>query len=162
MVGYFGMGEETAKTLTPDGWLRSGDLATMDARGFVRLSGRIKEMIIRGGQNIYPREVENLLLEHPQIGNVAVVGVPDPYWGEQVGAVIVAKVPGALPDIGELHAFARENLAAFKTPSLWYFVDDFPFTETGKLQKFKLIEAIQAGALIPVMRAPADEERRRA
>lgn len=161
MLGYFGMGDETARAITPDGWLRSGDLATMDERGFVRICGRIKELIIRGGQNIYPREVENLLLEHPDVENVAVVGVPDPYWGEQVGAVILPKSADRPPDVEALHAFARDALAAFKTPSLWYVASEFPFTETGKLQKFKLVEAITAGTLMPEVRA-ADRERRRA
>lgn len=162
MLGYFGMSDETARAITPDGWLRSGDLVTMDDRGFVRISGRIKEMIIRGGQNVYPREVENLLLEHPDVENVAIVGVPDTYWGEQVGAVIIARNPDALPDVNALHAFARANLAAFKTPSLWYFTDIFPFTETGKLQKFRLIEAIKDGRLKPVSRAVETVELRRA
>ena len=160
MLGYFGMSEETEKTITPDGWLRSGDIVTMDSRGFVRIAGRLKEMIIRGGQNIYPREVENLLLEHPKIQNVAIVGVPDAYWGEQVGAVIIPQSPDDLPDVNELHAFARENLAAFKTPSLWYFTDVFPFTETGKLQKFKLVDAIKHARLEPVSRAVETKQRR--
>lgn len=162
MLGYFGMDEETGKTITPDGWLRSGDIVTMDDRGFVRISGRIKEMIIRGGQNIYPREVENVLLEHPQIENVAIVGVPDGYWGEQVGAVVIAKSADDLPDVNDLHAFARDNLAAFKTPTLWYYADAFPFTETGKLQKFKLVDAIREGCLQPVPRAVDTLQRRTA
>lgn len=160
MLGYFGMSEETEKTITPDGWLRSGDIVTMDSRGFVRIAGRIKEMIIRGGQNIYPREVENLLLEHPKIENVAIVGVPDAYWGERVGAVIIPKSPADVPDVDKLNAFARENMAGFKTPSLWYFTDVFPFTATGKLQKFKLVDAIKDGRLEPVPRALESRQRR--
>jgi fatty-acyl-CoA synthase len=149
MLGYFGMAEETARTLQPDGWLRSGDLATMDARGFVTITGRMKEMIIRGGENVYPREVENVLLEHDAIDAVAVVGVPHPYWGEQVAAVIVPKDPQSPPEAEALQAFARGNLAAFKTPTQWYFVDAFSFTDTGKIQKYKLLEAIAAGTLVP-------------
>lgn len=160
MLGYFGMGDETQRTITADGWLRSGDMVTMDERGFVRISGRIKELIIRGGQNIYPREVENLLIEHSGIADAAIVGIPDPYWGEQVCAVMIPASPGDPPDVDHLHAFARENLAAFKTPSLWYFTDAFPFTETGKLQKFKLIEAINDGRLQPVCRDVATATRR--
>jgi len=149
MVGYIGMPEETAKALTADGWLRSGDLGTMDERGFLRITGRIKDMIIRGGENVYPREIENLLREHPQVGDVAVVGVPDPYWGEQVGAVIVPRSAANPPDPAQLHAYCREQLAGYKTPRLWYFTDAFPVTETGKLQKFVLVNAIRTKAMLP-------------
>ena len=152
MVGYFSMPEETAKTLKPDGWLHSGDLGTMDARGFLRITGRIKDLIIRGGENIYPREIENLLREHPGVSDVAVVGVPDPYWGEQVAAVILPTSAANPPDPAQLHAFCREQLAGYKTPRLWYFVDAFPWTETGKLQKFKLVDSIRTGAHQPVAR----------
>ena len=147
MIGYFNLPEETARTLSPDGWLRSGDLGSMDARGFLRITGRIKDMIIRGGENIYPREIENLLLEHPGVAMVGIVGVPDPYWGEQVGAVIQPKSKDNPPAAAELHEYCRTRLAAYKTPRLWYFADAFPFTETGKLQKFKLVEAIKAGRM---------------
>lgn len=148
MIGYFDMPEETARTLRPDGWLLSGDIGSMDARGFIKITGRIKDLIIRGGQNIYPREIETLLLEHPQVAAVAVVGIPDPFWGEQVGAVVIpASADGRLSP-ADLHAFCRENLSAFKVPSLWYSTTRFPFTETGKLQKFKLIDAIGSGALV--------------
>jgi len=147
MIGYFNLPEETARTLSPDGWLRSGDLGSMDARGFLRITGRIKDMIIRGGENIYPREIENLLLEHPGVAMVGIVGVPDPYWGEQVGAVIQPKSKDNPPAAAELHEYCRTRLAAYKTPRLWYFPDAFPFTETGKLQKFKLVEAIKAGRM---------------
>ncbi|MCB1475764.1 MAG: AMP-binding protein [Rhodobiaceae bacterium] len=149
MIGYFDMPEETAKALSPDGWLRSGDLGSMDSRGFVKITGRIKDMIIRGGENVYPREIENLLLENPKIANVAVVGVPDQRWGEQVGAVIMPKSMDDCPDALELHNFCRESLAHYKTPRLWYFVDDMPWTETGKLQKFKLVNAIKSGEMKP-------------
>jgi fatty-acyl-CoA synthase len=150
MVGYFSMPEETAKTLKPDGWLHSGDLGSMDERGFLRITGRIKDLIIRGGENIYPREIENLLREHPGVAGVAVVGVPDPFWGEQVGAVIQPTSTAAPPDAAALHAFCREQLAGYKTPRIWYIVDAFPWTETGKLQKFKLVESIRSGALTPI------------
>ena len=149
MVGYFSMPEETAKTLREDGWLHSGDLGSMDERGFLRITGRIKDLIIRGGENVYPREVENLLRERPGVAQVAVVGVPDAYWGEQVGAVIQAADPLHPPDPATLLAHCREQLAGYKTPRLWYFVETLPWTETGKLQKFKLIESIRSGALVP-------------
>lgn len=149
MVGYFSMPEETARTLRSDGWLHSGDLGSMDARGFLRITGRIKDLIIRGGENIYPREVENLLREQPGVAEVAVVGVPDPYWGEQVAAVILPTSPGNPPDPAALHGYCRSQLAGYKTPRLWYFVDAFPWTETGKLQKFRLVELIRTGAIPP-------------
>ena len=148
MIGYYAMPEETAKAITPDGWLRSGDLGSMDARGYLKITGRIKDMIIRGGENVYPREIENLLLEHPQVAAVAVIGIPDAHWGEQIGAVVVAKDPEVPPTADALHAFCRTHLSGFKTPRLWYFTRDFPFTETGKLQKFRLIERVRAGELV--------------
>ncbi len=152
MLGYFNMPEETARTLQADGWLRSGDLGTMDARGFLRITGRIKDMIIRGGENIYPREIEALIVQHPTVGFAAVIGVPDSTWGEQVGAVVMAKDAGAVPDPAELFALCRAELAAYKAPRLWYVVDQLPFTETGKLQKFKLVDAIKNGVLVPSAR----------
>lgn len=149
MLGYFGQPEETAKTLLPDGWLRSGDLARMDADGYVSITGRIKEMIIRGGENVYPREVEAVLQDHPEIAGVAVIGIPDDYWGEQVAAVLVAE-EGANPDPFQLREFVRANLASYKAPALWGFVSEFPFTDTGKLQKFKLRDDVVSGA-IPIV-----------
>ncbi|WP_417725647.1 class I adenylate-forming enzyme family protein [Salipiger sp.] len=147
MIGYFDMPEETAKTLLPDGWLRSGDLGAMDARGFVRITGRIKDMIIRGGENIYPREIELLLAEVPGLASVAVLGVPDPKWGEQVGAVLVMRDPDAVPDVAALFALCRAELAHYKAPRLWYVARALPVTETGKVQKFRLVETIRDGTL---------------
>lgn len=147
MIGYFDMPEETEKTLTPEGWLRSGDLGRMDDRGFLRITGRIKDMIIRGGENIYPREIELLLSEAPGLAAAAVIGVPDPKWGEQVGAVIVPSEKGAAPDFEALFALCRRELAHFKAPRLWYLAGDLPHTETGKLQKFRLVEMIRDGDL---------------
>ncbi len=152
MIGYFDMPEETGRTILPDGWLRSGDLGTMDARGFLRITGRIKDMIIRGGENIYPREIELLLMEDPGIAAVAVVGVPDRQWGEQVGAVLVPKEAGMTPDAGALFARCRAELAHYKAPRLWFLAEAFPVTETGKLQKFRLVEAIREGRLEPFAR----------
>jgi fatty-acyl-CoA synthase len=119
----------------------------MDERGFLKITGRIRDMITRGGENIYPREIENLLLEHPKVAAVAVVGVPDVRWGEQVAAVIIPAVGEDRPHPAELHEFCRANLAAFKTPKYWCFVTAFESTETGKRQKFKLVEAIATGVL---------------
>ncbi|WP_324739991.1 AMP-binding protein [Tsuneonella sp. CC-YZS046] len=146
MLGYFGQPEETARTLRPDGWLRSGDLARMDGEGYVTITGRIKEMIIRGGENVYPREVEAVLSEHPAVSAVAVIGIPDPYWGEQVAAIVIP-ADGASPDPAELREFARQNLMSYKAPSLWGFVSEFPVTDTGKLRKFKLCEDAVSGRI---------------
>lgn len=146
MLGYFGQPEETARTITPEGWLRSGDLARMDAQGYVTITGRIKEMIIRGGENVYPREIEAVLLDHPAVEAVAVIGIPDAYYGEQVVAAVIP-VDGASVSVEDLHSYARENLMHFKVPSRWAFVEAFAFTDTGKLQKFKLRDAIIAGEI---------------
>lgn len=147
MIGYFDMPEETAKTLEADGWLHSGDLGAMDERGYLKITGRIRELIKRGGESIYPREIENLLLEHAKVANVAVVGIPDAHWGEQIAAVIIPKSWDEKPLPTELHEYCRFNLAAYKTPKFWCFVDALPATETGKLQKFRILEAIKSGEI---------------
>ena len=113
---------QTALTLSSDGWLRTGDLASMDDRGYLMITGRLKDMIIRGGENIYPREIEDVLGSHPGVAAVAVIGVPDDTWGEQVGAVIVPVRSGPAPTAEGLRAYCRERLARFKAPSFWYFV----------------------------------------
>ena len=149
MIDYFDMPEKTAETIDTDGWLHSGDLGTMDDRGYVRITGRLKDMIIRGGENIFPAEIENRLYAHPSIANVAVVGVPDETWGEQVAAVVQLTEGGTL-DIATLNAFCRETLASHKVPRLWYMTDEYPLTGSGKVQKFVLVEQISKGALQPV------------
>jgi fatty-acyl-CoA synthase len=155
MLEYFEQPEQTELTLSPDGWLRTGDLGTMDHRGYLTITGRLKDMVIRGGENIYPREIEDVLGAHPEVASVAVVGVPDEKWGEQVGAVIIAADPQAPPDPEELRAYCRERLASFKAPTLWYFVSSFPTTATGKTQKYVMKEQIAAGALAGVPTIPA-------
>ncbi|MGV8058080.1 MAG: AMP-binding protein [Smithellaceae bacterium] len=147
MICYYNMPEESAKTLKPDGWLHTGDLGTMDERGFLKITGRLKEMIIRGGENVYPQEVEILLRERPEIDNVAVVGVPSEYWGEEVGAVIIPKSFDKLPDPKELDVFCKANITGFKRPRIWYFTKEVPTTHSGKVQKFKLQEMIAKGEL---------------
>jgi len=147
MVGYFKMPEATAKTIDTEGWLHSGDLGSMDERGYLKITGRLRDLIKRGGESVYPREIELLLLEHPKVGAAAVVGIPDAHWGEQVAAVIIPKDPLEPPTPVELHEFCRAHLAAFKTPRSWGFATVFPATETGKLQKFKILQAIQSGEL---------------
>jgi fatty-acyl-CoA synthase len=148
MQGYFEMAEATEAAISADGWLRTGDLGTMDERGYCRIAGRVKDMIIRGGENIYPREVEDLLFGHPAVADVAVVGIPDERWGETVAA-FVRPAGGAAVEVAvavaELFEFCREHLAAFKTPRTWVVVDQFPTTASGKIQKFVLRERLLAG-----------------
>jgi fatty-acyl-CoA synthase len=139
MKGYFDNSEGTAVALDADGWLHTGDLATMDERGYCRIQGRLKDMIIRGGENIYPREIEELLFAHPAVADAAVVGIPDEKWGEVVAAFIRPKT-GAQVTVAELFAHCRAHLAPFKTPHHWRFVDTFPQTPSGKVQKFVLRE----------------------
>ena len=148
MLGYNDNPEATAKTIDADGWLHTGDLGRMDARGYVKITGRVKEMIIRGGENLFPAEIENALLEHPAIAEIAVVGVPDEKWGEQVACFMRCK-EGPKPLPAELKAFIRERLAAQKTPAFWIFVDAWPLTGSGKIQKFKLAEGFVAGQYEP-------------
>ena len=139
MHGYFDKPEATAAAVDPDGWLHTGDLGSMDERGYCHIEGRLKDMIIRGGENIYPREIEQILITHPAVADVAVVGVPDPKWGEQVAAFI-RPASGQAPTAEELFAFCREHLAPHKTPRFWEFVEQFPLTPSGKVQKFVLRE----------------------
>jgi fatty-acyl-CoA synthase len=138
MVGYWDMPDATAATIDAEGWLHTGDAGTMDGRGYLRIAGRLKDIIIRGGENIHPLEIEQLLADHPGVAEVAVIGVPDPHWGEQVAAVIRPADPAAPPDPDELAAFCREHLARFKTPRQWFFVDSFPMTPSGKIRKFEV------------------------
>jgi fatty-acyl-CoA synthase len=147
MQAYYEMPRETAATLKPDGWLHMGDLGTMDERGFVRITGRLKDMIIRGGENIFPREIEDLLFTHPAIAEAVVVGLPDPKWGEQVGAVIRCKQGSTPPTPTELRDFCRASIAHYKTPTEWFFVDAYPTTASGKVQKFELLRRIKDGEL---------------
>jgi fatty-acyl-CoA synthase len=139
MLGYFEMSEATAAAIDADGWLHTGDLCAMDARGYCTVEGRLKDMIIRGGENIYPRELEELLFRHPKVGEVAVIGLPHEKWGEEVAAFI-RLAPGATIDKDELTDYMRSFLAPHKTPRHWFVVEAFPLTGSGKIQKFKLRE----------------------
>jgi fatty-acyl-CoA synthase len=134
MTGYYNMPDATAEAIDVEGWLHTGDLASMDERGYCRIEGRLKDMIIRGGENIYPREIEELLFTHPSVGDVAVVGVPDPRWGEEIAA-FVRPAPETSPTADELFAFVRRHLAPYKAPKRWIFCDSFPTTPSGKVQK---------------------------
>lgn len=134
MGGYWGKADATAAALTDDGWLRSGDGGHIDADGYVYVTDRIKDMIISGGENIYPAEIERVLAEHPSVGDVAVIGVPDERWGEVAKAVVVA-APGATVDEAALLAFCREQLASFKCPKSVDVLDELPRNPTGKILK---------------------------
>ncbi|MFV2176881.1 class I adenylate-forming enzyme family protein [Actinomadura sp. LOL_016] len=141
MIGYHARPEETARTIDAEGWLHTGDICSMDARGVLRIHGRSREVIIRGGENIYPREVEEALLSHHAIADVAVVGLPDERLGEKVAA-FVRLVPGTTAEPDELEAFARSRIAAFKVPRVWNVVDSFPLTASGKIRKHVLRDGL--------------------
>ena len=143
MLGYWNDPERTAEAVDPNGWMHTGDLATLDTEGYCNIVGRSKDMVIRGGENIYPRETEEVLFEHAAVADVAVVGVPDATWGEQVAA-FVRPAPGHRPDPGDLFAYCREHLAPHKTPRYWTVVEEFPLTPSGKVQKFVLRERFLA------------------
>ena len=146
MMGYFDNPEATAKTIDNEGWLHTGDLCSMDARGYCRITGRLKDLIIRGGENIYPREIEEVLYSHPAVSEVAVIGIPDDYWGEEVGAV-VKLVAGETADGGVLQEYLGDKLAKHKIPKHWFALQTIPATASGKLQKFKLVEMARDGSL---------------
>jgi fatty-acyl-CoA synthase len=148
MHGYFENADATAEAIDAEGWYHTGDLASMDERGYCRIEGRLKDMIIRGGENIYPREIEDVLFAHPAVGDVAVVGVPDDKWGEQVVAFIRC-ASDTEPTEVELHSYVRERLAPYKTPRSWVFVEEFPLTASGKVQKFVLRERFVKGEAKP-------------
>lgn len=139
MLGYYKMPEETARAIDGDGWLHTGDLAMREPNGYLRITGRIREIIIRGGENIAPYEIENLLLSHPKVEDVHVVGVPDRKFGEEVLASVKLRA-GQSATEGEIRAFCAESLARFKVPRWIQFVESFPTTVTGKVQKFKIRE----------------------
>ncbi|MCP4332041.1 MAG: AMP-binding protein, partial [Gammaproteobacteria bacterium] len=144
MIGYNANEEATAETIDDEQWLHTGDLGAMDGRGYVRVTGRVKEMIIRGGENLFPAEIENVLLEHASVTEVAVVGLPDDKWGEIVGCFLRGEADQIL-DPHDLRRHCREYLAPHKTPAVWVSVDSFPLTGSGKIQKFALRDAYFAG-----------------
>ncbi|MDT8877966.1 AMP-binding protein [Halomonas saccharevitans] len=139
MLGYWENEEATAKAIDAAGWMHTGDLATMDDEGYVAIVGRIKDMIIRGGENIYPREIEDFLYTHPAISDVQVIGVPDEKYGEEVMAWVKLSEGESLDEEG-LKAFCKGQIAHYKVPRYVKFVDAFPMTVTGKIQKFKMRE----------------------
>lgn len=157
MTGYFDAPDQTAAAIDAERWLHTGDLASMDERGYCRIAGRIKDLIIRGGENIYPREIEQVLFDHPAVADVSVLGVPDETWGEQVAAFVRA-APGQTPTEAQLSTYCRERLAPHKIPRFWTFLDDFPLTASGKVQKYVLHDRfIAAHPQVPERPADARE-----
>jgi len=149
MTGYHAKPEATAAAIGADGWLHTGDLGTLDSRGYLAVTGRVKEMIIRGGENLFPAEIENALLEHPAVAEVAVVGLPDAKWGEIIACFV--RPDGDQPvDPQALRAHCRAMLAPQKTPAVWVAVSDFPLTGSGKIQKFVLRDNFVAGLYQPL------------
>jgi len=140
MRGYWNDPERTAEAIDSARWMHTGDLATMDSDGYVRVVGRIKDMIIRGGENVYPREIEEFLYTHPDVADVQVIGVPDERYGEELMAWVVLR-PGSSVDSEGLREFCRDRIAHYKIPRYVKFVDEYPMTVTGKVQKFKMREA---------------------
>lgn len=139
MKGYYKMPEETKKAIDEDGWLHSGDLGTCDENGYYRITGRIKDMIIRGGENIYPREIEEFLYTVDGIKDAQVVGIPDEKYGEIVGAFVILNQDAQLCE-EDIRDYARDRMARYKVPKHIFFVDEYPLTASGKIQKFKLRE----------------------
>jgi fatty-acyl-CoA synthase len=139
MLGYYNMPDKTAEAIDSEGWLHTGDLGMREPNGYYRITGRLRDIIIRGGENIYPREIEERLYQHPAVAEVQVVGVPDRRLGEEVLAWVKFKC-GQSATEDELREFCRQTLAHFKAPRYWKFVDCFPTTVTGKIQKYKIRE----------------------
>ncbi|AFT68813.1 Long-chain-fatty-acid-CoA ligase, putative [Alloalcanivorax dieselolei B5] len=139
MLGYWNNPDATAGAIDDDGWMHTGDLAVMDDAGYVRIVGRSKDMIIRGGENIYPREIEEFLYTHPAVVDVQVIGIPDDKYGEEIVAWVKLK-SGEQADAEVLRDYCKNRIAHFKTPRHFKFVDDFPMTVTGKIQKFRMRE----------------------
>ena len=141
MLGYWGDEEKTRESIDAARWMHTGDLATMDADGYVQIVGRIKDMLIRGGENVYPREIEEFLYRHAAIQDVQVFGVPDARFGEEVCAWITLK-PGHALDEDGVKKFCQGQIAHYKVPRYVRFVSEFPMTVTGKIQKFVMRDAM--------------------
>lgn len=137
MAGYYNMPEKTAEAIDSHGWLHSGDLATMNEQGYVNIVGRLKDMVIRGGENIFPREVEEFLIRHPKIADVQIVGVPDKFFGEELLAVVVLQQGEQLTE-AELREYCKGQISHQKIPRYFQFVESYPLTASGKVQKFIL------------------------
>jgi fatty-acyl-CoA synthase len=141
MHGYWDDEPRTREAIDPEHWMHTGDLATMDAEGYVNIVGRIKDLVIRGGENIYPREIEEFLYRHPKVQDVQVVGLPDRKYGEELCAWIIVK-PGQSATDEDIRSFCKGQIAHYKVPKYIQFVTEFPMTVTGKIQKFKIRDAM--------------------
>ena len=139
MIGYWNNPEGTRAAIDDARWMHTGDLATMDEHGYVRIVGRNKDMIIRGGENVYPRELEEFFFTHPAVADVQIIGIPDARYGEEIVAWIKLH-PGHVATALELQGWCKDRIAHFKTPRYFKFVDEFPMTVTGKIQKFRMRE----------------------
>src|SRR5438067_328009 len=139
MLGYWNNAEATRESIDAGRWMHTGDLATMDDDGYLNIVGRIKDMIIRGGENIYPREIEEFLHTHPAISDVQVIGVPSEKYGEEVMAWVKLRA-GAEVTSEQLSEFCEGKISRFKVPRFWRFTDSWPTTVSGKVQKFKMRE----------------------
>jgi fatty-acyl-CoA synthase len=139
MSGYYMLPEKTSQAVDEHGWLHTGDLALQEPNGYFRITGRIKDLVIRGGENIFPREIEEVLYRHPSIKEVQVIGVPDRKFGEEVMAWVSFR-DGCEATVEELKSFCKERLAYFKVPHYWKITDQFPTTVTGKIQKYRMRE----------------------
>jgi fatty-acyl-CoA synthase len=140
MRGYYKMDDRTHEVIDDEGWLHTGDLAVMDEAGYVRITGRAKDMIIRGGENVYPREIEEFLYTHPEVSDVQVYGVPDEKYGEKIAAAVQLRQDSDVT-AEDIKEYCRENIAYYKVPEYVDFVDEYPMTASGKIQKYKLREA---------------------
>jgi fatty-acyl-CoA synthase len=143
MKGYYKMPEATRATVDEEGWLHSGDLACRDERGCYRITGRLKDMIIRGGENIYPKEIEEFILTHPDVQDVQVVGVPDKRYGEEAYAAVVLK-EGVDITVDDMRAYVMDHMARHKVPRYIEFVESFPMNAAGKVLKYKMREEAAA------------------
>ena len=144
MAGYYQMPEKTAEVVDADGWLHSGDLATMNEQGYLNIVGRLKDMVIRGGENLFPGEIEEFLIRHPKVADVQVVGVPDAFFGEELLAVVISKAGKQFTEL-ELRDYCKGRISHQKIPRYFQFVESLPLTGSGKVQKFVLREqAIKA------------------
>jgi len=150
MLGYWNDPEKTAETIDDEGWMHTGDLGVMDADGYLNITGRIKDVVLRGGENIYPREIEEFLMRHPDILDVQVIGVPDAKYGEEVAAWIRMKPDSAPLDAELVRAYSAGKLAHYKIPRYVLLVDEFPMTITGKIRKIEMrersVELLDLGA----------------
>jgi fatty-acyl-CoA synthase len=162
MAGYDNMPDATKEAIDRHGWLHSGDLGTMDDEGYVKITGRIKNMIIRGGENVYPREIEEFLLELPGVVDAQVLGVPDPRFGEEILACVRLHAGTPQPTPQEFRDLCKGRIAHFKIPRYWWVMDEYPLTVTGKVQKFRLREMAErelAAGTLPDSRAELAQER---